>query len=100
MNYGQNSGSYAIEQQHIQQILYQADGETDATKRVQMYNQAEQSLVNDVAWLPIYQVIATSVRQPCVVGMIDNAQDITPANDWGSIYLSTATPCANNPKYS
>jgi oligopeptide transport system substrate-binding protein len=99
INYGQNPGPYAAEQQQVQQLLLQADGEGDLTKRMQMYNQAEQALVNDVVWLPMYQIISTSVRQPCVVGMVDNSQDLTPANDWGKIYISTATPCAHPAKY-
>ena len=99
MNYGQNPNPYAAQQQQVQQTLAQADGESDITKRMQMYNQAEQSLVNDVAWLPMYQEVTTSVRQPCVVGMVDNSQDLTPPNDWGKIYISTATPCAHPARY-
>jgi oligopeptide transport system substrate-binding protein len=99
MNYGQNPGPYAAQQQQIQQLLTQADGEGDLTKRMQMYNQAEQALVNDVVWIPMYQEISTFVRQPCVVGLVDNSQDLTPPNDWGSVYISTATPCALPAKY-
>jgi oligopeptide transport system substrate-binding protein len=40
-----------------------------------------------------------SVRKPCVVGVVDNAQLLTPPDDWGKIYISTATPCANTAGY-
>jgi oligopeptide transport system substrate-binding protein len=56
-------------------------------------------LVNDVAWIPRYQATTTIVRKPCVVGMVDNAQSLIPPDDWGSIYITTATPCANISQY-
>ena len=30
---------------------------------------------------------------------VDNPQDLTPPNDWGAVYISTATPCADTPSY-
>jgi oligopeptide transport system substrate-binding protein len=98
-NYGQNSSTDAEQQQATQQLLEQADVNPDATQRLQQYNQAEQQLVNDVAWLPLYQITNASVRKPCVVGVVDNAQLLTPPDDWGKIYISTATPCANTSSY-
>ncbi|WP_307812023.1 hypothetical protein [Ktedonobacter sp. SOSP1-85] len=59
-----------------------------------MYNKAEQQLVNDVAWLPISQSNTLVVRKPCVMGIVDNAQGITPPEDWGNIYISTNPLCA------
>ena len=53
MNYGQNNTSDAATQQQVQQQLEAADVNPDNTSRMQAYMQAEQQLVNDVAWLPI-----------------------------------------------
>lgn len=52
------------------------------------YNAIEQQLVNDVAWLPMQQVITTYLLKPYVIGIVDNAQSLTPPNDWGSIYIA------------
>jgi oligopeptide transport system substrate-binding protein len=98
-NYGQNHSSDAAQQQATQQLMEQADHTLDQAQRLKMYNQAEQQLINDVAWIPIDQVTNVLVRKPCVIGMVDNAQDTIPPNDWGNIYISTATPCANTSQY-
>jgi len=67
--------------------------------RLQMYMSAEQQLVNDVAWLPMEQVITTFVQKPCLAGVVSNAQDLTPPNDGGTIYVSTAAPCADTSSF-
>lgn len=86
MNYGQNVGVTAIQQQNVQQQLAQADTTMQSGPRMQLYQQAEQQLVNDVAWLPMAQVTSTFLRSPYIVGTIDNAQGITPPDDWNTIY--------------
>ncbi len=88
MNYGQNNTSDAATQQQTQQLLEQADINPDQTARLAQYNQAEQQLVNDVAWLPMYQVTNTFVLKPYVKGVVFNPQDLTPPNDWGNIYIA------------
>jgi peptide/nickel transport system substrate-binding protein/oligopeptide transport system substrate-binding protein len=95
MNYGQNKSSNAATQQQTQKLLEQADGNLNPTSRIQQYNQAEQQLVNDVAWLPIDQRIYTQVVKPCVVGFVENDQ----SNNWGNVYITNATPCANTSQY-
>ncbi len=95
MNYGQNSTSDAAQQQATQQSLEQADVNPDQNARLQQYNTAEQQLVNDVAWLPSYQSIGQVLRKPCLVGVVDNPGGLTPPDDWGAVYISTDTPCAN-----
>ncbi|HEY7418633.1 MAG TPA: peptide ABC transporter substrate-binding protein, partial [Ktedonobacteraceae bacterium] len=99
MSYGQNSTSDATTQQQTQRTLEQADQNLDPTGRLQQYNQAEQQLVNDVAWLPEDQRQVSSLNKPCVVGLVNNAQSLTPPDDWGQIYKTTATPCANVSQY-
>ena len=86
MNYGQNTGRNAAQQQATQQLLQQADADVQGQDRIQRYQQAEQQLVNDVAWLPVAQVTATFLRNPFIVGIHDNAQGIIPPDDWASIY--------------
>jgi peptide/nickel transport system substrate-binding protein/oligopeptide transport system substrate-binding protein len=87
MNYGQNSTSDAAQQQQVQQALEAADVNPDQNARLQAYMQAEQQLVNDVAWMPVYQTTGSQVVKPYVKGLITNPQNLTPPNDWGNIYI-------------
>ena len=88
MNYGQNSTSDALIQQQVQQQLVQADTLPNGPARYQAYNTAEQQLVNDVAWLPLYQTTYPFVLKPYVQGVVFNAQILIPPNDWRNIYIS------------
>ncbi len=88
MNYGQNHSTDAAQQQALQQQMIQADSISDETQRMQAYNRIEQQLVNDVAWLPIDQVNAAYLIKPYVIGFVNNSQDLTPPDDWGSIYIA------------
>src|SRR6266487_478239 len=86
MNYGQNVTADTAKQQATQQALDNADTNFHAGARIQSYQQAEQQLVNDVAWLPMEQITANFLRSPNIVGMVDNAQDLIPPDDWARIY--------------
>lgn len=86
MNYGQNLGNTAAQQQLVQQQLDTADTTTPEDARLQSYQKEEQQLVNDVAWLPIEQVTANFLRTPNIVGIVDNAQGAIPPDDWANIY--------------
>ncbi|HET8840764.1 MAG TPA: peptide ABC transporter substrate-binding protein [Ktedonobacteraceae bacterium] len=88
MNYGQNHSSDAVQQQTLQAQMIQADSMSNQTARMQTYNQIEQQLVNDVAWLPIYQVNASYLLKPYVIGFVNNSQDLTPPDDWGNVYIA------------
>ncbi len=94
-NYGQNNSADAKAQQAVQKELEQADIDQNPTTRIAAYNDAEQKLVNDVAWLPMEQQYSTELRKPCVQGVVPNPQGIIPADDWGNIYISTNSQCAN-----
>jgi oligopeptide transport system substrate-binding protein len=87
MNYGQNTSSDVAQQQLLQQQLQSADGNSNVNAQLYAYQQAEQQLVNDVAWLPVEQETLVFLRKPTVVGMVDNADDIIPPNDWSQIYI-------------
>lgn len=86
MNYGQNTSTTAPAQQQVQQQLAAADENMQSSARIQAYQQAEQQLVNDVAWMPMEQVTSSFLRSPFIVGIVDNAQGSIPPDDWGTIY--------------
>ncbi|HEY6410968.1 MAG TPA: peptide ABC transporter substrate-binding protein [Ktedonobacteraceae bacterium] len=88
MNYGQNSSASAPQQQAIQNQLTIADSTSDPLARVEAYHTAEQQLLNDVAWLPIYQVRINFMLKPYVVGWHANATSLSPPNDWSNIYIT------------
>ncbi len=89
INYGQNNSADAAQQQQVQQELEAADVNPDQNARLQAYMQAEQQLVNDVAWLPMEQVAISIVLKPYVKGMVFNPQLLIPPNDWGNIYIAS-----------
>ena len=88
MNYGQNFSNDAAIQQNVQKQLEAADSDFQSD-RVQKYQQAEQQLVNDVAWLPMEQVTQVFLRKPYVIGINDNGLGIIPPDDWANIYVLT-----------
>ena len=87
MNYGQNTSSNVAKQQMLQQQLEKADSNSSEDVRIQTYQQAEQQLVNDVAWMPMEQVTSTFLRKTTVIGIVDNAQGVIPPNDWANVYI-------------
>ncbi len=89
INYGQNHSADAAQQQQTQQALAAADVNPDQASRMQAYNQAEQQLVNDVAWLPMEQVAVSQVLKAYVKGMVFNPQLLIPPEDWGNIFITT-----------
>ncbi len=95
MNYGQNKGAGAAEQQTVQKELDAADSMTNPTARLQAYNRAEQQLVNDVAWLPVEQQYTSGLRKPCVQGFQINSEGFISPDDWSKVFISTDTPCAS-----
>jgi peptide/nickel transport system substrate-binding protein/oligopeptide transport system substrate-binding protein len=95
MNYGQNNSADAAQQQAVQQQLEAADVNINQAARLQAYNQAEQQLGNDVAWMPMEQAREAILLKPCVKGIVFNASGLTPPDDWGNTYISTDTPCSN-----
>ena len=86
MNYGENTSATAAIQQEIQKQLAQADASNNATTRTQLYQQAEQQIINDVGWIPMTQETTTFLRSSNIVGIVDNGQNIIPPDDWATIY--------------
>ena len=75
-------------QQAIQQQLETADANLDPGFRMQVYHNAEQQLVNDVAWLPMYQANATFLRKSYVTNIQYNSGFEIPPYDWANIYIA------------
>lgn len=88
INYGQNQSTDAVQQQALQQQMESADMMSDQTARMQAYHQIEQQLINAVAWLPMQQVTGAYLLKPYVKGTVDNAQGLTPPDDWSNIYIA------------
>ena len=91
MNYGQNLSSDIAQQKQVQQMLAQADamvGTDQQDARMKLYNQAEEQLVNDVAWMSLFQSDVVGVIKKYVQGVVLNAQSLTPPDDWANIYIS------------
>ncbi|GHO45458.1 peptide ABC transporter substrate-binding protein [Ktedonospora formicarum] len=99
VNYGQNHSRTANQQQLVQAQLETANSNADQQQRLQQYAQAEQQIVNDVGWLPVFQAQSSNVRKPCLKGVQDNAQGLIPPPDWSMIYISTNTICAKTDTY-
>jgi oligopeptide transport system substrate-binding protein len=88
-NFGQNKSSDAATQAQTQKNLAAADVEKDQTKRFQMYNDAEQQLVNDVAWIPVYQENNPQVVKSYVKNFEFTASGLIAPSDWSLIYVTT-----------
>ncbi|MEO6893293.1 MAG: ABC transporter substrate-binding protein [Ktedonobacteraceae bacterium] len=88
-NYGQNTSSDAAQQQDVQLQLEAADLNSNATTRLQAYQQAEQQLLNDVAWLPMFQVTGNVLIQPHVQGMVLGSLPFIFPDDWANVYIGT-----------
>ncbi|HYK84872.1 MAG TPA: peptide ABC transporter substrate-binding protein [Ktedonobacteraceae bacterium] len=87
-NYGNNPGSTVAQQQANQQAMDAADVMTDNTARMAAYNKAEQELVNEVAWLSLYQAPTARLRKPYVIGITPNAIGEIPPEDWANVYIA------------
>ncbi|WP_242527310.1 peptide ABC transporter substrate-binding protein [Ktedonosporobacter rubrisoli] len=102
-NYGNNQSTDAAQQKQAQQLMEQADAEVASPEqRAKLYDQAEQQLVNDVAWLTLYQVKTVYVVKPCVANWPHNPfgqAGIAYQPDWANIYITNAGPCANTADY-
>jgi len=86
-NYGQNNSSAAAEQQAVQAELARADGDQNAAERMQLYQDAEQKIVNDVGWITTYQSASVVVINPKLHGWKLNPLGTIATSDWANIYF-------------
>ncbi|EFH89388.1 peptide ABC transporter substrate-binding protein [Ktedonobacter racemifer] len=98
-NYGLGKSSDIATQQQTQALMPVADANQNSAERLSQYNKIEQQLVDDVAWIPIVQRQSSYVLKPCVKGVVDNAQLLTPPRDWTNIYKTSDSPCASTNAY-
>ncbi|MFI5272184.1 MAG: ABC transporter substrate-binding protein [Ktedonobacterales bacterium] len=74
------------------QLMQQADAIADPAKqaqRMQMYNQAEQQLVNEVAVCPISQGLNFYMLRTYVKGFVESAQGLVATTDWPGVSIQT-----------
>ena len=75
---GNNQGEYSNKQ--YDQLVKQADGETDASKRLDLYNQAAKLMLDDQPALMMYQSLGVQLVKPYVQGFQPTAQDELPGD--------------------
>ncbi|HET8910952.1 MAG TPA: peptide ABC transporter substrate-binding protein [Ktedonobacteraceae bacterium] len=92
-----NSSNYAAKslaqdvlsrQQITQRLMVRADAEKNVLTRMSDYAKVEQALINDVAWIPLYQQTGTYMIKPYVRGFAYNGISQISPNDWGRIYIT------------
>jgi peptide/nickel transport system substrate-binding protein/oligopeptide transport system substrate-binding protein len=86
-NYGQNNTAVTAQQVQVQKELSTANVETNPTTRNTLYANAEQQLVNVVAWLPMYQGATSYALKTYVHGYTFDATDLIPPFDWANVYI-------------
>ncbi|HCI82178.1 MAG TPA: peptide ABC transporter substrate-binding protein [Ktedonobacter sp.] len=79
-NYGQTS-----DQQAVQQELATAATNLNSQQRTQQYNDAEQKIVNDVSWIPLFQAGIDALINPKVQNFTASG---LPTKSWSDVYIS------------
>jgi oligopeptide transport system substrate-binding protein len=78
----------AQDQQATQDAIARADTMTNLSERARTYNEIEQKLANETAWIPLYQSSYNYLQSPKVHGMVDNPLGIIDPEDWHTIYIT------------
>lgn len=86
MHYGQNHSPMATEQQVVQQEMVRADMLQNFTLRARLYNEIEEQLARETAWIPLYQASYNYLQNPAIHGLGDNPLGIIDPEDWNAIY--------------
>jgi peptide/nickel transport system substrate-binding protein/oligopeptide transport system substrate-binding protein len=68
-------------------LMKAADTNSDQTSRLQEYQQAEQLLVTDVAWLPLDQATTWWETGPKLEGFTITAGGLIPRESWQTMYI-------------
>jgi oligopeptide transport system substrate-binding protein len=69
-------------------LMRQADVDQNSARRLSEYNQAEQLLVTDVAWIPLFQVKTFYVAQPYVTNYQVTGLGSPSSNTWQRVYIA------------
>lgn len=72
----------------LDQLMSKADAEQDPVKRMQMYNQAEQTVVNEVAWIPYQQGKLYWRQREYVRGFGLNGLGMMTDVNWPNVYIA------------
>ena len=86
-NYGQNNSASAAEQQAIQAELAKADADQNQAERMQLYQDAEQKIINDAGWITTYQSSYVYSVNPKLHGWKLNSLGSLATDDWANIYF-------------
>lgn len=83
-----NIGSVMVDQANT--LMLKADAEEDPLQRMRDYNAAEQLLVVDIAWIPLYQTKAWWQTQPRVRNYSIASFGLMPLDVWTNVFISDA----------
>jgi oligopeptide transport system substrate-binding protein len=86
-NYGQNNSATATQQQAIQAELARADADQNQAERLQLYQDAEQKIINDAGWITTYQSSYVYSVNPKLHGWKLNSLGSLATDDWQDIYF-------------
>src|SRR5437867_565764 len=70
---GSRQNDTAYSNPDVDKLLDQARTEQDSTKRLQLYQQAEQKIVDDAPWIPLFFDASHTVVKPYVKGWVEPA---------------------------
>jgi oligopeptide transport system substrate-binding protein len=83
---GNNNGHYSNAE--FDKLVDLADVEPDQSKRLPLYQQAEQIALTEVGWLPLYYGKANFLIRSTVQGLVMTPQGIFPIVDWTKVTVS------------
>jgi ABC-type transport system substrate-binding protein len=83
---GNNNGHYS--NADFDKLVDQADVETDQTKRLSLYKQAEVIALTEVGWLPLYYGKANLLIRATVNGLVVTPQGLFPTGDWTKVTVA------------
>jgi oligopeptide transport system substrate-binding protein len=93
-NYAANHAANVGEQKQNFAAMQAADSTLDNDLRMKQYNATEQQVVNDVGWLPLYQLQTPKVIKSCVKNYPYQASFLPAPNHWNNIYIGSGS-CIN-----
>jgi peptide/nickel transport system substrate-binding protein/oligopeptide transport system substrate-binding protein len=91
LQFASNAGSNVsdVQDPNLDKLFHQADVERDPTKRMALYNQAEQAVINEVPWIPYEQSKSLWRMRPWVRGFGINTVGIMVDVAWPNVYISS-----------
>lgn len=78
-----------VSDSQLDSLMAQADSNLNSTQRMQQYNQAEQTVIDDVAWIPYAQQKSFWRQRVWVHGFsLNSLQNMVDIN-WPNVYITT-----------